>query len=464
MLSWQKNKIPEDTIVILTTYREYWFRRVRKCVGLVFLIGILCRCGYLLYKLPYDINVRPIERVYDVRDTSPSHYGVYVVNVFGKEYDVDFAHIDVRLDVGSDLEVFASVYGLFFDKIIVHPIPQVGTYTEYTEPVYEGDKLDKKYVRSYLKFADGHEIDKDYPIVTWYDGVVTDTVTIQVKFAEFDIGKIAIQPIHAKGLAVKYAEKLYEGEPADAAKLKWYLEYEDDTKRRIKNVKLLSELGRAKPEMRLDAEYLDVSYQATLKSIKVEKVSVDYDIETIYEGDILDVSKLSCVVQWADGHKKQVSDVSVADGRCFSDTAIVVSTDYGTGRFVPNVIGVSNVRVNDGNTYTEGDIPRTSGFTFTYEDGKTVDVALSDVQLGDNWNRGLSAGNNTLYFTYHGVTYKCSLFAKQVQVIASQPSEPIEIEDENDTSQDIEEIVIPDKEESSESKDSSDVQVPVVPE
>ena len=130
--------------------------------------------------------------------------------------------MDVAFGLNDQLDVRASLFGLYHDVIHVVPIAQDCISAEYTKKVYEGDTLDKSNVRTFIRFKDGYEMDKDYDF-TLPEGKIMHEVQMCINVEQFNRVYVSIKPIMSTGLSAKYNAKLYQYDPFDASHLKWYL-------------------------------------------------------------------------------------------------------------------------------------------------------------------------------------------------------------------------------------------------
>lgn len=214
--------VTDDDLIILPNYRVCKRHCVYKVIGLFFML-ILFGCGlYFFPKLPNTIRIEPIERVYAIGDNSAKHYAVYVKPIFGKEYQTSLSRVDVAFGLNDQLDVRASLFGLYHDVIRVVPIAQDCISAEYTKKVYEGDTLDKSNVRTFIRFKDGYEMDKDYDF-TLPEGKIMHEVQMCINVEQFNRVYVSIKPIMSTGLSAKYNAKLYQYDSFDASHLKWYL-------------------------------------------------------------------------------------------------------------------------------------------------------------------------------------------------------------------------------------------------
>lgn len=405
--------VTDDDLIILPNYSVCKRHCVYKVIGLFFML-ILFGCGlYFFPKLPNTIRIEPIERVYAIGDNSAKHYAVYVKPIFGKEYQTSLSRVDVAFGLNDQLDVRASLFGLYNDVIRVIPIAQDCISAEYTKKVYEGDTLDKSNVRTFIRFKDGYEMDKDYDF-TLPEGKIMHEVQMCINVEQFNRVYVSIKPIMSTGLSAKYNAKLYQYEPFDASHLKWYLVFEDGYMRRLSNDEVTCDTSNVRVNSNKVVLHGVSEYQTTdvtLKPILVDDVSAEYaDTGKIYVGDSVDLSKITVTCKWADGCIKQIDDFRIAS-TYFGKSGAVIETDYGTAVLNPDLISVKSVVSNDATLYKAGDIPKASEFTISFSDGSTRTVSTVDVSLIDAWYQPLYAGKNRLAIIYRGTTYDCVISA-----------------------------------------------------
>lgn len=422
--------VTDDDLIILPNYRVCRRHCVYKIIGLFFML-VIFGCGlYFFPKLPKTIRIEPIERVYAIGDNSAKHYAVYVKPIFGKEYQTSFAHVNVAFGLNDQLDVRASLFGLYHDVIRVVPIAQDGVSAEYTKKVYEGDTLDKSNVRTFIRFKDGYEMDKDYDF-TLPEGKITHEVQMCINVEQFNRVYVSIKPIMSTGLSAKYDAKLYQYEPFDAIHLKWSLVFEDGYMRELAADAVTCDTSNVRVNSDKIVLHGVSEYQTSdvvLKPILFDGVSAEYaDTGKIYVGDSIDSSKITVTGKWADGYTKQITDFKIAN-TYFGKSGVSVTTDYGTAVLNPDVIGVKSVVVNNASSYKAGDMPNVSEFTFSFEDGIDKTISVSDVSLSDAWYQSLYAGKNQLAIVYRGVTYHCVISASDASDSTSDDSDDIIVE------------------------------------
>lgn len=422
--------VTDDDLIILPNYKVCKRHCVYKVIGLFFVL-IVFGCGlYFFPKLPKTIRIEPIERVYAIGDNSAKHYAVYVEPIFGKEYQTSFAHVNVAFGLNDQLDVRASLFGLYHDVIRVVPIAQDGVSAEYTKKVYEGDTLDKSNVRTFIRFKDGYEIDKDYDF-TLPEGKITHEVQMCINVEQFNRVYVSIKPIMSTGLSAKYDAKLYQYELFDASHLKWFLVFEDGYMRELVADAVTCDTSNVRVNSDKIVLHGVSEYQTTdvvLKPILFDSVSAEYaDTGKIYVGDSIDKSKITVMGKWVDGYTKQINDFKIAN-TYFGKSGVNVKTDYGIAVLNLDVIGVKSVVVNDVASYKTGDIPKVSEFTFSFDDGMDKTVSAADVSLSDAWYQPLYAGKNRLAIVYRGVTYYCVISASAVSDGVSDDSDDIVVE------------------------------------
>lgn len=422
--------VMDDDLIILPNYRVCRRHCVYKIIGLFFVL-VVFGCGlYFFPKLPKTIRIEPIERVYAIGDNSAKHYAVYVEPIFGKEYQTSFAHVNVAFGLDDQLDVRASLFGLYHDVIRVVPIAQDGVSAEYTKKVYEGDTLDKSNVRTFIRFKDGYEMDKDYDFIL-PEGKITHEVQMCINVEQFNRVYVSIKPIMSTGLSAKYDAKLYQYEPFDASHLKWSLVFEDGYMRELAEDAVTCDTSKVRVNSDKIVLHGVSEYQTSdvvLKPILFDGVSAEYaDTGKIYVGDSIDSSKITVTGKWTDGYTKQITDFKIAN-TYFGKSGVSITTDYGTVVLNPDVIGVKSVVVNDAASYKAGDIPNVSEFTFSFEDGIDKTISVSDVSLSDAWYQSLYAGKNQLAIVYRGVTYHCVISASDASDSTSDDSDDIIVE------------------------------------
>lgn len=422
--------VTDDDLIILPNYRVCRRHCVYKIIGLFFVL-VVFGCGlYFFPKLPKTIRIEPIERVYAIGDNSAKHYAVYVEPIFGKKYQTSFAHVNVAFGLDDQLDVRASLFGLYHDVIRVVPIAQDGVSAEYTKKVYEGDTLDKSNVRTFIRFKDGYEMDKDYDF-TLPEGKITHEVQMCINVEQFNRVYVSIKPIMSTGLSAKYDAKLYQYEPFDASHLKWSLVFEDGYMRELAADAVTCDTSKVRVNSDKIVLHGVSEYQTSdvvLKPILFDGVSAEYaDTGKIYVGDSIDSSKITVTGKWADGYTKQITDFKIAN-TYFGKSGASVITDYGTAVLNPDVIGVKSVVVNDVASYKAGDIPNVSEFTISFDDGIDKTVSAADVSLSDAWYQPLFAGKNQLAIVYRGTTYHCVISASDASDSTSDDSDDIIVE------------------------------------
>lgn len=405
--------VTDDDLIILPNYKVCKRHHIYKAIGLFFVLIVFGCCLYFLPKLPKTIRIEPIERVYAIGDNSTNHYAVYIEPIFGKEYKTSLAHVDVAFGLNDQLDVRASLFGIYHDVIRVIPIAQDGISAEYTKKVYGGDTLDKANVRTFIRFKDGYELDKDYD-VTLPDGKITHEVQMCINVEQFNRVYVTIKPIMSKSLSAKYDTKLYQYDTFDAKHLQWYLVFEDGYMRKLSDGDVKCDTSKVRVNSDKVVLHGESEYQTSdvvLKPILLSTVSAEYaDTGKIYVGDSVDKSKINVTAKWTDGHAKNVSDYSVAS-TYFGKSGVLIDTEYGTVTLNPDVISVKSVVLNNDSSYQEGDVPLATDFTFTFADGLTATVSKADVTLSDDWYVPLSAGKNQLALRYKGVKYYCVISA-----------------------------------------------------
>lgn len=421
--------VTDDDLIILPNYRVCRRHCVYKIIGLFFVL-VVFGCGlYFFPKLPKIIRIEPIERVYAIGDNSAKHYAVYVEPIFGKEYQTSFAHVNVAFGLDDQLDVRASLFGLYHDVIRVVPIAQDGVSAEYTKKVYEGDTLDKSNVRTFIRFKDGYEMDKDYDFIL-PEGKITHEVQMCINVEQFNRVYVSIKPIMSTGLSAKYDAKLYQYEPFDASHLKWSLVFEDGYMRELAEDAVTCDTSKVRVNSDKIVLHGVSEYQTSdvvLKPILFDGVSAEYaDTGKIYVGDSIDSSKITVTGKWADGYTKQITDFKIAN-TYFGKSGVSVTTDYGTAVLNPDVIGVKSVTVNDA-AYKAGDIPNVSEFTISFDDGIDKTISAADVSLSDAWYQPLFAGKNQLAIVYRGTTYHCVISASDASDSTSDDSDDIIVE------------------------------------
>lgn len=422
--------VTDDDLIILPNYRVCRRHHVYKVIGLFFVLIVFGCCLYFFPKLPKTIRIEPMERVYAIGDNSAKHYAVYVKPIFGKEYQTSLAHVDVAFGLNDQLDVRASLFGLYHDVIRVVPIAQDGVSAEYTKKVYEGDTLDKSNVRTFIRFKDGYEMDKDYDF-TLPEGKITHEVQMCINVEQFNRVYVSIKPIMSTGLSAKYNAKLYQYEPFDANYLEWYLVFEDGYMRKLSDDAVTCDTAK----VRINSDKIVLhgvsEYQTTdvvLKPILLDNVSAEYaDMGKIYVGDSIDSSKIAVTVKWTDGHTKKISDFKIAN-TYFSKSGVSIKTDYGTAVLSPDIIGVKSVVLNGATSYKVGDFPKASEFTFSFDDGIMKTVFVSDVSLTDAWYQPLNAGKNQLAIVYRGTKYYCVISASDASERTPDDSDDIVVE------------------------------------
>lgn len=454
----------DDDIIILPNYRIYKLKQVLQIFGLCLLLLVLCGLLYIFPKLPKEVHVEPVEKVYAVQDNDTSHYKAYVTSIFDRQYQTSLAEIDVCFGLNEQLDVRASLFGLFRDTIRVIPIAQDGVEVEYTKKVYEGDTLDEAYVKTYLTFKDGYRIEEEYD-VTVPDGEVRGPVQLCITLEQFNRFYTTIEPIMSKQLVVEYDTELYEGDTFDEKHVQWYLLFEDDTKRQLDDVSF---------NVKMDTDYVGKSvvlsgtskYQSndvTLKSIPVSNIMSEYLSNNIlYYGDALQVSDISLTVEWQDGKVLYLSGSDVISQTLYAEPIINLSTIYGDLTMHFDVIGVDVVSLqNQADVYNAGDYVSPNGFVFLYRDGTVRDISMFEVLLSDDWSQPLNAGVNNYEFTYHGCSYKWHVNAVSVISNADDNSGDIVVDDgeysddaDNDFENEI--VVTPDEDDSGVSDDNVD--------
>lgn len=405
--------VTDDDLIILPNYRVCKRHCVYKVIGLFFML-ILFGCGlYFFPKLPNTIRIEPIERVYAIGDNSAKHYAVYVKPIFGKEYQTSLSRVDVAFGLNDQLDVRASLFGLYHDVIRVVPIAQDCISAEYTKKVYEGDTLDKSNVRTFIRFKDGYEMDKDYDF-TLPEGKIMHEVQMCINVEQFNRVYVSIKPIMSTGLSAKYNAKLYQYDPFDASHLKWYLVFEDGYMRKLSDDEVTCDTSNVHVNSNKVVLHGVSEYQTTdvmLKPILVDDVSAEYaDTDKIYVGDSIDASKITVTCKWVDGRTKQIDDFKIVNPY-FGKSGAVIETDYGTAVLNPDLISVKSVVSNDLTSYKAGDIPKVSEFTFSFSDGITKIISAADVSLTDAWYQPLYVGENRLAIVYRGTTYYCVISA-----------------------------------------------------
>ncbi len=422
--------VTDDDLIILPNYKVCKRHCIYKIIGLFFVL-VVFGCGlYFFPKLPKTIRIEPIERVYAIGDNSAKHYAVYVKPIFGKEYQTSLSQVNVAFGLNDQLDVRASLFGLYHDVIRVVPIAQDGISAEYIKKVYEGDTLDKSNVRTFIRFKDGYEMDKDYDFIL-PEGKITHEVQMCINVEQFNRVYVSIKPIMSTGLSAKYSAKLYQYEPFDASHLKWYLVFEDGYMRKLSVDAVTCDTSNVRVNSDKIVLHGVSEYQTSdvvLKPILLDNVSAEYaDTGKIYVGDSIDKSKITVMGKWADGYTKQINDFKIAN-TYFGKSCVNVKTDCGTAVLNPDVIGVKSVVVNDATSYKTGDIPKASEFTFSFDDGIMKTVSAADVSLTDAWYQPLYAGKNQLAIVYRGATYNCVISASDASDGTSDDSDDIVVE------------------------------------
>lgn len=464
--------VVDDDIIILPNYRIYKLKQVLQTFCLCLLLLVLCSLLYTFPKLPKDVHVEPIEKVYAIQDNDTSHYKAYVTSIFDKQYQTSLAEIDVCFGLDNQLDVRASLFGLFRDTIRVIPIAQDGVDVEYTKKVYEGDTLDEAYVKTYLKFKDGHRIEKAYN-VTVPDGEVRGPVQLCVTLEQFNRFYITIEPIMSKQLVAEYDMELYEGDIFDEKHVQWYLLFDDDTRRQLDDVSF---------HVKTDADYVGKSvvlsgtskYQSndvTLKSTSVLNITGEYlSNDILYYGDVLQAADMNFTVEWQDGKVLYLSGSDIISQTLYAKPIVNLSTVYGDLTMHFDVIGVDTVLLqNQADTYNAGDYVSPIGFMFTYQDGTVRAISVSEVLLSDDWLKPLQAGINNYEFTYHGCIYKWSVNAVFVTSnVNGNFDDDVVVDgggDSDDASNDFENevVVTPDEDDSDVSDGDSDDDIIVEP-
>lgn len=418
----------DDDIVILPSYRVVRIRYLFQSLFMLCFLVVLGVVLFLFLHLPSCIEVKPIEPVYAIEDNSAEHYKVSITSIFGSTYETPFANIDVRFGVGDNLDVRASLFHMFHDTIRVVPIAQKGAYAEYTKPVYEGDKLKKKYVRTFLRFVDGHEIEQDWKVMLPKEPVV-HPVKIGVQIEQFHRFYVDVRPIMRTGVSATYAESLYEGDTFDMSKVSWVLSYEDGFERKIKDVTANVDVSVVGKEVVLHAVCDYYEGDVVLPVIELSELSAVYHSnQPLYEGDMLEKSNVSVTAVWSDGRVRELTSLEydlTGLGRLLSNTAVLIPTNFGSVVLGVDVIGVESVVVDGGQVnYTEGDVISPMSFQIYYQDGTDINVWTDSVSLGDEWYQPLSAGDNALTLVYHDIPYVCHVNA------AAKPVVPLENDDE----------------------------------
>lgn len=412
----------DDDIIILPNYTVYRVKRVMQVFALLGLLFVMGGFLFCFIKLPQSIHVKPVERVYAIGDNSKDHYKVMVTSIFGEEYVSPFANIDVRFGVGDNLDVRASLFRMFYDTIRVIPIEQDGVDAVYTKAVYEGDVLDKKYVRTFIRFKDGYEMDQDWDVVVPTDTVV-EPVKVCVKVEQFHRFYITVTPVMSTGVVAKYGVPLYQGDAFDMSKVSWFLSYEDGYQKEIDGVNASVDSSFVGEQVVLHVVSDYYSGDVLLDAIPIEKLKAEYrSNKPVYEGDILDESCIGVTGIWSDGLTRKLNalEFDASDlGHVVAGQILTIPTNAGDAVLDIHVVGVRSVTVDGGQvSYVEGELVSPLSFQFYYEDGTQVNVWANSVNLSNDWYLPLQAGDNSYHLTYHGVRYVCHIKA------SAKPYEP----------------------------------------
>lgn len=431
----------DDDIIILPNYTVYRVKRVMQVFALLGLLFVMGGFLFCFIKLPQSIHVKPVERVYAIGDNSKDHYKVMVTSIFGEEYASPFANINVCFGVGDNLDVRASLFRMFYDTIRVVPIAQDGADAVYTKTVYEGDVLDAEYVRTFIRFKDGHEIDQDWDVVVPTDPVI-EPVKICIKMEQFHRFYITVIPVMSTDVVAKYEVPLYQGDALDMSKVSWFLSYEDGYEREIDNVEASVDSFFVEEQVVFHVISEFYSGDVKLDAIPIEKLSAVYRSNTpVYEGDLLDESCIEVTGTWSDGliRKLKPLEFDASDlGHVIAGQALMLTTNLGDVLLNIDVIGVRSVTVDGGqSSYIEGDLISPLSFQFYYDDDTQVNVWTNSVNLSNDWYSPLQSGDNAYRLTYHGVQYVChiSAYAKPYEpsVEFTEPSEDnVAVEESSD--------------------------------
>lgn len=481
--------IMDDDIILLPNYKIYKLKQYLQTFGLFLLFAVLLLIMFYFTKLPKEIHVEPIDRIYAIGDNSVEHYQVTVTSILNQNYVTRCATVDVCFGLNDQLDVRASLFGLFYDAIRVIPIAQESIGGEYTKKVYEGDVLDEQYVRTFIKFKDGHEIDQKYDVKVPEDPVM-NPVQICVTVEQFNRFYINVKPIMSTGIVAKYDKKLYEGDTFDMSHVKWFLSYKDGYMKEIDGIKATVDSNTVGKTVKLTVESDYYNGTVELKAIPITSLSAIYDKkDVLYDGDKLEPEHIVTTVVWDDKTTRvlEPTEITITNNRVFANQFFVVSTVFGDVNLDLSVVGVKSVTMlNAKSSYIEGDILQPTGFHFIYDDGSERNVDVSKVVLSNQWQSPLSVGINEYTFTYHGVIYTCSVNAAVDKTKIVPTEQPIELptEHQSDGEHDTQEqsddgddiIVVPgdsdtsddikvESETDNKSDDDSDeiVQIPVLP-
>lgn len=422
--------VRDDDVIILSNYRIYQVEQVMKALGLCILLFVLSLLLYIYPRLPQDLHVKPVEKVYAIQDNSPSHYKAYVTSIFGKEYPTNLASIDVCFGIDDSLDVRASLFGLFRDKIRVIPIAKADILVQYATPVYEGDFLDEKHVKVYQTFVDGHKIEQNYD-VSVPDGEVRGPFQICVTVAQFHRFYTTIEPIMSEKLVAEYDSELYECESFDTQYLRWYLAYTDGTRRQLDDVKftMIGDSSVMGDSVVISAESKYQSNEVTLYTIPVKQVFGEYQTsDVLYFGDKIDLSDVNLTVEWEDGRVLYLSGTDVTDKTYYTKSVVTIPSIYGDVTLHMQVVGVQSVELhNQADVYYAGSVVEPQGLVFTYTNGVRRNVPISEILLSDDWFYPLSEGWNNLDFSYRGMTYTWRVNA--IPVVVEEPDSVIPNDD-----------------------------------
>lgn len=409
--------VTDDDVIIFANYKVYKIKQSLQVFGLCILLLVLGVLLYVFYRLPMSIHVEPVERVYAVNDNNSEHYQVYVTSIFGKQYSTKLAKVNVGFGLDDQLDVRASLFGMFQDTIRVIPIAKDGVVTEYTETVYEGDVLDKEYVKTYILFKDGHKIEQLYD-VSIPTGEVRGPVQLCTTIEQFNRFYTTVEPVMSECLVAEYDGKLYQGCPFDLNNVKWRLRYTDGYERDVDDVVATVDTNIASESLVVHGVSKYQSNDVILESIRVSGLNMSYSADDIlYEGDLVNVNDLQLNVNWKDGRSEILSGSDVINDVVYASENNNIDTIYGNVFLSLDVIGVDSVRLqNLQDSYSVGDIINPSGFIFKYNDDTERYVDVSDVSLLGDWSNGLLVGVNQYRFMYHGSVYSFNINVDSIEI------------------------------------------------